>query len=126
MAVQVSPASGEPKTPFQPAPRLAGSHGAHHRGGGPGIAPFAGLRDVEIQPGGPPASVGVAKLQNALPHKLGKAGIGPRDVKRVVLTHLHMDHDGGLAHFPNTEIMVSRGEFNTSIPASFANADAGL
>ena len=28
-------------------------------------------------------------------------GIGPRDVKRVVLTHLHMDHDGGLAHFPN-------------------------
>ena len=24
-------------------------------------------------------------------------GSGPRDVKRVVLTHLHMDHDGGLA-----------------------------
>jgi glyoxylase-like metal-dependent hydrolase (beta-lactamase superfamily II) len=25
-----------------------------------------------------------------------------------------MDHDGGLAHFPNTEILVSRGEFNTA------------
>jgi glyoxylase-like metal-dependent hydrolase (beta-lactamase superfamily II) len=37
-------------------------------------------------------------------------GIGPRDVKRVVLTHLHMDHDGGLAHFPDTEILVAPGE----------------
>jgi N-acyl homoserine lactone hydrolase len=37
-------------------------------------------------------------------------GIGPRDVKRVVLTHLHVDHDAGLAHFPHSEILVARGE----------------
>jgi glyoxylase-like metal-dependent hydrolase (beta-lactamase superfamily II) len=42
--------------------------------------------------------------------QLRALGIGARDVKRVVLTHLHMDHDGGLAHFPNTEILVSHGE----------------
>ena len=42
--------------------------------------------------------------------QLRTLGIGTRDVKRVVLTHLHMDHDGGLAHFPNSEILVSRGE----------------
>jgi glyoxylase-like metal-dependent hydrolase (beta-lactamase superfamily II) len=42
--------------------------------------------------------------------QLRTLGIGPRDVKRVVLTHLHCDHDGGLAHFPQTEILVSRGE----------------
>src|SRR6476646_7739305 len=41
-------------------------------------------------------------------------GITPRDVKRVVLTHLHMDHDGGLAHFPNTEILVASGELRTA------------
>jgi N-acyl homoserine lactone hydrolase len=41
-------------------------------------------------------------------------GIGPRDVKRVVLTHLHMDHDGGLSHFPNSEILVSPGELRTA------------
>lgn len=42
--------------------------------------------------------------------QLQKLGIASRDVKRVVLTHMHVDHDGGLAHFPNTEILVPRGE----------------
>jgi glyoxylase-like metal-dependent hydrolase (beta-lactamase superfamily II) len=46
--------------------------------------------------------------------QLRALGIGPRDVKRVVLTHLHMDHDGGLAHFPGTEILVARGELRTA------------
>src|SRR4051794_16697935 len=46
--------------------------------------------------------------------QLRAIGIGPRDVKRVVLTHLHVDHDGGLAHFPQTEILVSRGEIATA------------
>jgi N-acyl homoserine lactone hydrolase len=42
--------------------------------------------------------------------QLRALGIGSRDVKRVVLTHLHMDHDGGLVHFPGAEILVSPGE----------------
>ncbi len=46
--------------------------------------------------------------------QLRALGIGQRDVKRVVLTHLHADHDGGLAHFPQTEILVSRGELRTA------------
>jgi N-acyl homoserine lactone hydrolase len=37
-------------------------------------------------------------------------GIGARDVKTVVLTHLHIDHDGGLAHFPRSRILGSAGE----------------
>jgi N-acyl homoserine lactone hydrolase len=46
--------------------------------------------------------------------QLRALGVGPRDVKRVVLTHLHMDHDGGLAHFPNSEILVAAGEIDTA------------
>ena len=46
--------------------------------------------------------------------QLRALGIGPRDVRRVVLTHLHIDHDGGLAHFPQTEILVARGELRTA------------
>ncbi len=46
--------------------------------------------------------------------QLRARGIAPRDVKRVVLTHLHMDHDGGLAHFPHSRILVARGELNAA------------
>jgi N-acyl homoserine lactone hydrolase len=46
--------------------------------------------------------------------QLRALGIGPRDVKRVVLTHLHIDHDGGLAHFPHSQILVASGELRTA------------
>ena len=42
--------------------------------------------------------------------QLRALGIGPKDVRRVVLTHLHIDHDAGLAHFPDSEILVNPGE----------------
>jgi N-acyl homoserine lactone hydrolase len=46
--------------------------------------------------------------------QLRALGIGPRDVKKVILSHLHMDHDGGLAHFPNSEIFVAAGELRAA------------
>jgi N-acyl homoserine lactone hydrolase len=42
--------------------------------------------------------------------QLERLGITPSDVRTVVLTHLHTDHAGGLHHFPNKEILVSRTE----------------
>jgi N-acyl homoserine lactone hydrolase len=38
-------------------------------------------------------------------------GLHPKDVRWVLLTHLHTDHAGGLAHFPKAEILVSRREY---------------
>ena len=37
-------------------------------------------------------------------------GLDPSDVRWVVITHLHTDHAGGLGHFPDSEILVSRVE----------------
>jgi N-acyl homoserine lactone hydrolase len=42
--------------------------------------------------------------------QLRSLGISERDVKTVVLTHLHIDHDGGLAHFPHSRIFADRNE----------------
>lgn len=43
--------------------------------------------------------------------KLEALGIRPADVRWVVMTHLHTDHAGGLAHFPETEVLVSEAEY---------------
>jgi N-acyl homoserine lactone hydrolase len=42
--------------------------------------------------------------------QLQRLGIAPKDVRWVVLSHLHTDHAGGLHHFPTNEILVSRGD----------------
>jgi N-acyl homoserine lactone hydrolase len=44
--------------------------------------------------------------------QLQRLGIAPGDVRWVVLTHLHTDHAGGLHHFPDNEILVSRTELD--------------
>ncbi|HEY0755722.1 MAG TPA: N-acyl homoserine lactonase family protein [Ktedonobacteraceae bacterium] len=46
--------------------------------------------------------------------QLRRLGIAPRDVRWVVLTHLHTDHAGGLAHFPASEILIAREEYQVA------------
>ena len=42
--------------------------------------------------------------------QLERLGIGPGDIRSVVLTHLHTDHAGGVHHFGDNEILVTRTE----------------
>ena len=42
--------------------------------------------------------------------QLRARGIGPRDVRQVVLTHLHTDHAGGLVHLTGSRMWVAREE----------------
>jgi glyoxylase-like metal-dependent hydrolase (beta-lactamase superfamily II) len=46
--------------------------------------------------------------------QLRALGIGPRDVKLVALTHLHIDHDAGLAAFAHSRTLVSPGEMRAA------------
>ncbi len=46
--------------------------------------------------------------------QLRARGLDPKDARWVVMTHLHTDHAGGLEHFPNSEILVSRVEFGAA------------
>ncbi len=42
--------------------------------------------------------------------QLAALGMAAGDVRTIVLTHMHIDHDGGLSHFPNARVLVSAGE----------------
>jgi N-acyl homoserine lactone hydrolase len=46
--------------------------------------------------------------------QLQHLGINPDEVKMVIMTHLHTDHAGGLHHFPKSDILVMRDEFQTA------------
>jgi N-acyl homoserine lactone hydrolase len=41
-------------------------------------------------------------------------GLSPRNVRWVVMTHMHTDHAGGLHHFPQAEILVGRTELEAT------------
>ena len=52
------------------------------------------------------------KPEDEIGPQLLKMGINPeKDVKKVIMTHLHTDHAGGLHHFPNSEIIIDKNEF---------------
>lgn len=41
-------------------------------------------------------------------------GLDPKDVRWLIQTHLHQDHEGGFHYFPNAEILVSRTEWKAA------------
>jgi len=47
--------------------------------------------------------------------QLKQMGIGPKDVRKVILTHMHTDHSGGLHHFPESQIFVNMPEYKRSL-----------
>ncbi len=52
-----------------------------------------------------------ATAEDAILRQLQALGYDARKVTHVLATHLHNDHVGGIADFPNAELVVSRREF---------------
>lgn len=50
------------------------------------------------------------KPEEEIGPQLRALGVDPADVERVVMTHMHGDHAGGLTHFSNAEILMSARE----------------
>jgi glyoxylase-like metal-dependent hydrolase (beta-lactamase superfamily II) len=42
--------------------------------------------------------------------QLAALGVRANDVRTIVLTHMHIDHDGGLADFPKARVLAAAGE----------------
>jgi glyoxylase-like metal-dependent hydrolase (beta-lactamase superfamily II) len=51
----------------------------------------------------------IEPAQEVLPQLRG-LGINAADVKKIFMTHLHFDHDAGLAFFPSSEVYARPGE----------------
>lgn len=49
-------------------------------------------------------------LDREPPAALAALGLAPEDIDTVVVTHLHYDHAGGLAHYPNARFHLQAAE----------------
>jgi len=53
----------------------------------------------------------------ALPHRLEQIGLGPDDLRYVVLSHMHCDHAGCVEFFGRSQLVVHAAEFAAVIEA---------
>ena len=54
----------------------------------------------------------ILNIEETALYQIQKLGFKASDVTRIVLTHLHVDHAGGITDFPNAKVHVLRYEYN--------------
>ena len=53
----------------------------------------------------------VARLSKTIPQQLSEIGLKPDDVDIVGISHMHSDHTGQAADFPNAQLIIGKGDF---------------
>jgi glyoxylase-like metal-dependent hydrolase (beta-lactamase superfamily II) len=56
----------------------------------------------------------VARLDSSIAEQLVRLGLKPDDVDIVAISHMHPDHTGQAAQFPNATLLVGRRDFEQS------------
>ena len=54
------------------------------------------------------------EADQAVPGQLRERGMDPRDIRVVVMTHLHSDHASGISQFPDATFLVSDKEWDAA------------
>ncbi|MCP4600412.1 MAG: MBL fold metallo-hydrolase [Proteobacteria bacterium] len=53
-------------------------------------------------------------IKDSIVYQIKELGFSPDDVKYVVLSHLHLDHAGGMKDFPKAKFFVTRNEWEAA------------
>lgn len=64
----------------------------------------------------------IVNPEHQLLSQLEHLGVSPREVGRVILTHMHMDHTGNLRHFQHATVDVQRREYDYAFSAKHSPA----
>ena len=53
----------------------------------------------------------VARLSKTVTQQLGELGVTPQDIDTIGISHMHSDHTGQAAEFPNARLIIGKGDF---------------
>ena len=53
----------------------------------------------------------LARLSKTVSQQLGELGVNPQDIDIVGIRHMHSDHTGQAAEFPNARLIIGKGDF---------------
>jgi len=70
------------------------------------------IDDINYWPKGMQGLNPVRTPDVAIDTQLRKIGLTPNDIKYVVVSHMHLDHGGNVAKFPNSTLIIQRDEIN--------------
>lgn len=64
------------------------------------------------------------KPEETLDQQLALCGVKPEDVKTVVLSHMHLDHNGGMYLFPHADVYVPKEDYEYAQVITHKNPDS--